>query len=166
MMRPCNSPGSVLAMLIIALLSKGPKVNERQILAKQRMSLAGFCALKQALRTGWLRVRVGSNGCRLVQSDENANSLPIPDCDAGPPTLLFASASDDRLQTSCQALVSGDRMWAGPERPIAKCETNAVQTDGKPNSLKTLLVPRALESRLHSNGRVRKRLLSWLAGYP
>ena len=54
-MCPCDSPGSVLAMLIIALLSKGPKVNERQTLAKQRMSLAGFCALKQALRTGWLR---------------------------------------------------------------------------------------------------------------
>jgi hypothetical protein len=81
---------------------------------------------------------VGSNGCRLVQSNESANSLPIPDCDAGPPTLLFASTSDDRLQTSCQALVSGDRMWAGPERSTAKCETNAVQRDEKPNSLQTL----------------------------
>jgi len=120
-MRPCNSPGSVLAMLIIALLSKDPKVNERQTLAKQRMSLAGFCALKQRSELVGCGVRVGSNGCGLVQSDENANSLPIPDCDAGPPTLLFASASDDRLQTSCHALVSGDRMWAGCERPVANC---------------------------------------------
>jgi hypothetical protein len=44
-------------------------------------------------------------------------------------------------------------------------ETNAVQRDEKPNSLRTLLVPRPLESRLHSNAQVRKRLLSWLAGY-
>jgi hypothetical protein len=165
-MCPCDSPGSVSVMLIIALLSRGPKVNERQTLAKQRMSLAGFCALKQALRTGWLRSPCGFQWLPPRSIDESANPLPIPDCDAGPPTRLFASASDDRLQTSCQALVSGDRMWAGPERPIAKCETNAVQTDEKPNSLKTLLVPRALESRLHSNARVRKRLLSWLAGYP
>ena len=74
---------------------------------------------------------MGSNGCRLVQSDKSANSLPIPDCDAGPPTRLFARASDDRLQTSCQALVSGDRMWARRERPVANCETNAVQRDEK-----------------------------------
>ena len=39
--------------------TRGPKVNERQTLAKQRMSLAGFCALKQALRTGWLRSPYG-----------------------------------------------------------------------------------------------------------
>ena len=38
---------------------QSPKVNERQTLAKQRMSLAGFCALKQALRTGWLRSPYG-----------------------------------------------------------------------------------------------------------
>jgi hypothetical protein len=64
---------------------------------------------------------VGSNNCRLVQSDESANSLPIPNCDAGPPTGLFVRASVDRLQTSCQALVSGDRMWAGRERSVANC---------------------------------------------
>jgi hypothetical protein len=45
---------------------------------------------------------VGSNGCRLVQSDESANSLPIPDSDAGQPTRLFARASDDRLKTSAK----------------------------------------------------------------
>jgi len=70
-----------------------------------------------------------------------------PDGDAGPSTRPFGSASDNRPQTSCQALVSwvtGCGRDVGVELRIV--ETNSLQRDETPSSLRTLLVLRRLDS--------------------
>ena len=71
-----------------------------------------------------------------------------------------------RLQTLLPSIGQlCDRMWAARGRTVANCRPMPRKEMKSQNWLGTLLVPRPLESRLHSNAQVRKRLLSRLAGY-
>jgi hypothetical protein len=94
---------------------------------------------------------VGFNGCRLVQSMRVQTYCQFPTAMQG----CQQYCSRVRAMTGCKprgrawSLVTGCGRDVSIELRIV--ETNAVQRDEKPSSLKALLLLRPLESRLHSN---------------
>jgi hypothetical protein len=157
MMCPCDSPGSVSVMLIIAPIQRSE--SERAADTGQTTDVPRGFLRSEASAPNWL----AAESVWVPMAAASFNPIRVQThCQS--PTAMHGRQHDcSRVRAmtdckpSCQALVSGDRMWAGRERAVANCETNAVQRDEKPNSLRTLLVPRPLESRLHSNAQVRKR---------
>jgi hypothetical protein len=82
MMCPWKSPGSVSVMLIIGLLSSAPKVSGRH---GPNNGYPSRVSAPEASAPNWLAAESVwvPHACRFVQSDESANSLPIPTATQG-----------------------------------------------------------------------------------
>jgi hypothetical protein len=145
-MRPCNSPGSVLAMLISSPIQRSE--SERAADTGQTTDVPRGFLRSEASAPNWLAAE--SVWVRMAAASFNPMRVQTH-CQS--PTATQGRQHDCsrmRAMTDCRPLAKHWSVVTGCGRDVsvqyANCETNAVQRDEKPNSLMTLLVPWPLES--------------------